>query len=217
MRFKVIYLLLFWIFLAYSFLGAQEYAIALKISTLGLSFEGIRSFGTNFTFRTGFSLFNYQSDSDFDEEDWQYNAQLRLLSFSNLIDWYPFRSGFHVTGGALVNLTEGNFKLYPMRTYKVGGTLYTPELLGVVSAKINLNKVAPYLGIGFGKPTHRNHFYFSIDLGVIYQGAPGVDVTATGLLEPTAEQELLIEDNIQWFQFYPVISLGINIHFKGHE
>lgn len=213
MKFKLISPLLFLALMSANHLSAQNYAVALKISTLGINCEGIRSFGSSFNARIGFSIFNYQYNGVEGEEDYKYDADLRLLSFSALADWYPFKSSIHLTGGALINLNEGDLTLYPIKTYKIGGTLYTPQLLGNVSAKVKLNRVAPYLGIGFGMPTSGNHFTFSMDVGVIYQGAPKVDLTAKGLLEPSAEQGPLIEDNIKWFKFYPVISLGISYKF----
>jgi hypothetical protein len=197
----------------HNYLVAQNYAIALKLSSLGITCEGIRSFGTTFNARIGFSMFTYQYHSGESEKDWRYDADLSLLSLSALIDWYPFQSIIHLTGGAIINLNESDITIYPIKTYRIGGTIYTPELLGNVSANVQVNKVAPYMGVGLGRPAAANNFSFSIDLGVIYQGAPKVDMTAKGLLEPSAEQGPLIEDNLNWFKFYPVISLGIAYKF----
>ena len=214
MKFKLISLLFVLALMSSGHLSAQNYAVALKISTMGISCEGIRSFGSSFNSRVGFSIFNCQFDNGAgEEEDFKYDAKLKLLSFSALVDWYPFKNSLHLTSGALINLNEGDLTLFPNESYKIGGTLYTPQLMGTVSAKVKLNKVAPYLGIGLGRPTSGHHFTFAIDLGVIYQGSPKVDLSADGLLEPSTEQGPLIEDNIKWLKFYPVISLGISYKF----
>jgi hypothetical protein len=213
MKSKLIYYLIILGLSVNSYVSAQNYAAALKISTLGMSVEGIRSLGDHFNTRVGLSFFNFKFNGTGDNEEWKYSAKVKLLSVSALADWHPFRGSFRFTGGALFNLNKSEATLYPIKTYKIGGTLYTPLLLGNASATVTLNKVAPYLGIGFGRPTSGNCFAFSMDLGVIYQGSPKVDLTAQGLLEPSAEQGPLIEDNIKWFKFYPVISVGSTYTF----
>ncbi|MCK5591624.1 MAG: hypothetical protein KAI72_06690, partial [Candidatus Pacebacteria bacterium] len=92
----------------------------------------------------------------------------------------------------------------------------TSEELGNLKANIKFNKVAPYIGLGFGNPTAGDSgFGFTFDLGTMYQGGAVVDLTADGLLAPTAaeDQERLIEDNLSWFKWFPVISLGLTYKF----
>ncbi|MBT4485577.1 MAG: hypothetical protein HOC71_18065, partial [Candidatus Latescibacteria bacterium] len=49
---------------------------------------------------------------------------------------------------------------------------------------------------------------FTFDVGALYHGAPKVSLKTDGLLEPSAKQAPIVEENISWFQFYPVISIG---------
>ncbi len=195
-------------------LYAQDYAASLKVSSLGISAEGIRSIGPSFNARLGISVFSYTYDGGGGTEDYSYSANLKLLSFSILGDWFPFQNFFRISGGFFVNLNKGDMTLNPAKTYTVGGSVYTPEKLGNLSAVIDFNKIAPYLGIGIGNPTAGpSGFDFSLDIGTYYQGSPNVDLSATGLLQPSAEQGPIIEDNLKWFKFYPVLSLGISYKF----
>jgi len=193
---------------------AQNYAVSLKASTLGISLEGIRSFGEQFNARAGLSFFTINMNGGGGDEDYSYDAKLKLLTFSALADWFPFDFNMRVTGGVFINLNKGDLTLRPTTSHTVGGTVYTPEMLGSLSANVDVNKISPYLGIGIGNRLLSEGLDFTLDVGAIYQGAPKVDLTAQGLLEPSAEQQPLIEDNIKWFKFYPILSIGLIYSFK---
>ncbi len=209
---------LLYLFLLYLFyipnLLAQNYAVSLKASTLGISLEGIRSFGEQFNARAGLSFFTINMNGGGGDEDYSYDAKLKLLTFSALADWFPFDFNMRVTGGVFINLNKGDLTLRPTTSHTVGGTVYTPEMLGSLSANVDVNKISPYLGIGIGNRLLSEGLDFTLDVGAIYQGAPKVDLTAQGLLEPSAEQQPLIEDNIKWFKFYPILSIGLIYSFK---
>lgn len=94
-------------------------------------------------------------------------------------------------------------------SHEVNGRVYTPELLGNLSAKVGFNTVAPYVGVGFGFVHPGTGLGYMFDIGALYQGPPRVDLSASGLLKPSEEQEPVIENNIKWFSFYPVVSFGL--------
>ncbi len=195
---------------------AQDYAASVKISTLGINVEGVRSFGPSLNTRLGLALFSYSHEGGGDGDDYEYTGDLKLLSISALADWFPFKNFFRITGGVLINLNEAELEMIPTETYQIGGDLYTPEKLGKLNAKVDFNKVAPYIGIGFGNPmSGGSGLAFTFDIGTVYQGAPNVDLTATGLIEPSGapDQEKTLENNLDWFQWYPVISFGLTYKF----
>lgn len=193
---------------------AQKYGVSFKVSTLGLSLEGIRSFGDQLNARAGLSFFTINMNGGGEGDDYSYDAKLKLLTFSALADWFPFDFNMRVTGGIFINLNKGDITLRPSKSHTVGGTIYTPEMLGSLSASVDVNLISPYLGIGFGNRLLTEGLYFTLDAGAIYQGAPKVDLSAMGLLEPSAEQQPIIEDNIKWFKFYPILSFGLTYNFN---
>jgi hypothetical protein len=104
--------------------------------------------------------------------------------------------------------------LTPIKTYSDGNIQYTPDKLGILSADITFQKVAPYIGIGLGNVTGGDRgFGLTFDLGTFYQGGPKVSMSATKLLEPSASQSGQLEDNLKWFKFYPVLSIGLAYKF----
>ncbi|MFO7445222.1 MAG: hypothetical protein R6W90_02600 [Ignavibacteriaceae bacterium] len=195
---------------------AQEYAVSVKASTLGINGEIIRSFGSNINLRIGAAAFSYSLDGGGGTEQYKYTADAKLLSASLLADYFPFGQVFRLTGGVFFNFNKANIDLVPTKTTTLGGDEYTPEKLGSLQASLDFKKVAPYIGIGFGNPTSGNAgLGFTFDIGTVYQGPANVDLTANGLLEPSAapDQEELLESNLGWFKWYPVVSLGLIYKF----
>ena len=186
---------------------AQNYSVSLKTGTLGIGIEGMRTFGPGYAARIGFNNLSY-SYSGFDGGDYIMDTDITLSSITLFTDWFPFNRGYHITCGFIYNINEAEATLTPSQSYDVGGRIYTPEMLGNLKAKIRFNRIAPYIGIGHHEGTVTG-WWFTFDAGVYYHGPPSVDLTASGLLKPSTEQEPIIEDNIKWFSFYPVISLGV--------
>lgn len=202
--------------LAFSNIFAQEWATAVKISTLGGNVEVYRSFGDQFNAHVGFNYFTLDQDIT-GEEDYDATFSVGLMSISALGDYFPFESsGFRLTAGVFINLNQIDATLTPKDEYTVGGDVYTPDDLGTLDANISFNKIAPYIGLGFGNPTGGDSgLGFTFEIGTFYQGGSIVDLTATGLLEPSAaqDQEQKFEENLSWFKWYPVVSLGLTYKF----
>jgi hypothetical protein len=217
MKAKLSVFLLSILILSFGTVTAQDYAVGLKLSTLGISVEGTRSFGEKLNARLGLSYFSYTYEGDASEEDdYSYAGDLNLFSVSALADYFPFGGIFRLTGGLMINLNAIDGTLTPNKTYTVGGDQYTPEKLGDLNAEIDFNAVAPYLGIGLGNSLAAGPgVKFTFDIGTVYQGSPGVNLSADGLIAPSAssDQEKTLEDNLNWFQWYPVLSVGIIYKF----
>ena len=95
----------------------------------------------------------------------------------------------------------------------IGDIEMYPEEIGYVNVLLESeHKLSPYFGIGFGRgiPIKRRISY-AFEIGLLYHGKPQVDLSTTGMLEPTSseEQELLIENNIAPLTFWPVVSFRI--------
>jgi hypothetical protein len=199
-------------------LVAQDYAASVKLSTLGVNLEVCRSLGPSFNVHLGGSIFSYTYESGVQAgEDYEMSAKLNLSSVALLGDWYPFEStSLHVTGGAVLNLNKPVVTATPTISKMIGGDVYNKENLGTIGIDLSFNKIAPYVGIGIGNPTAGDKgFGFVMDIGAYYQGPPKIAMTANGLLAPSAspEQEAIVETNLNWFTFYPVVSLGLSYKF----
>jgi len=199
-------------FLLFEEAQAQDLGLAVsgKVGTLGYGIELTKSITSTINARVGAHYFTFGYVSIVSEEKIELDVDLKLQSLSVLFDWHPFNNGIHLSVGLLHNENEVAFQATPTKNYPFDGTTYTPADLGSVTGIVNFKKVAPYLGIGFGNAVGKGKKMGMVfDFGVIFQDSPNVHLNAIGMIEPTAEQEPLVEENVKDFKFYPIISLGI--------
>lgn len=213
---KSLFLVALFFSLSLSSLFAQDWAVALKVSTLGGNIDVYHSIGESFNAHVGYNYFALSQPLD-DSEYYRSDGTLNLSSISILGDYFPFLSStFRVTGGVTINLNTFTASLAPVNEITAGGETYNSDNIGTMDATISFNKVAPYLGFGFGNPTMGDSgLKFLFDIGTMYHGGPMVSLKTEGLLKPSAtrDQEETMENNISTFKWYPVISLGLSYNF----
>ncbi|APG29082.1 hypothetical protein A7E78_08830 [Syntrophotalea acetylenivorans] len=161
-------------------------------------------------------------DFDINTSDIDYDVDADLLNFPIMLDWYPFKkSGFRISAGALINKNEADIEASSQSSYTLDGTTYTAAQLGTLNGKVDFNEVAPYVGIGWGNALGKStRWSFSCDFGVVFQGEANVDLSATGPIasDPTFQEDLArekreLEEELEDYQYYPVIALGITYKF----
>jgi hypothetical protein len=146
-----------------------------------------------------------------------YAGNLKLSNQTLILDIHPGTSAFVISAGAF---NDGNVITavgQPQNgTVTINGQTYTISQAGTVSASASWNSLVPYFGIGFGPTHHRAGL--GLEVGAAFQGAPNVDVTATGTLatDPAFQQNLTqakqqIQDTLSKFNVYPVIDLRYTI------
>ncbi len=194
-------------------------AISGKAGTLGLGGELTTAITSNVNARVGLNAFDFDYDNDFD--DVEYDVGLDFSSFSALVDWYLFDSSFRISGGLILMDHTLNLDATPSVNVDIGDGTYTPAQIGALSGDVDIEGVAPYIGIGWGDPMDRDKKWgFYCDFGVAFTDSPDVSLAANGTLasDPTfranlAKERQEIEDDLEPFEFYPVLSLGIFFRF----
>jgi hypothetical protein len=194
-------------------------AVSGKAGTLGLGGELTTGITSNVNARVGLNAL----DLDFEDEldDVEYDLGLDLSSFSALVDWHIFDSSFRISGGFLSMNNELDLDARPTAPEEIGGALYTPAEIGTLSGSVDVDGLAPYVGIGWGNALDRDKrwgLYF--DLGVAFTDSPDVALSANGsrASDPIFQADLArerddIEDDLEPLKFYPVISLGLFYRF----
>ena len=194
-------------------------AIAGRSGTLGLGGELVVNVLPNANVRLGAGYMNLGINGEMADID--YDFSLDLLTFPITIDWYPFKNSFHISGGIVLNQTEVGLDGRYSGTLQIGDTTYTAGEIGTLSGDITFDKVAPYIGIGWGNAFGKSGRWGLIgDLGVAYTGSPNVALSATGTLasDPTfqgnlAREEADIQDDVDGYKFYPVLSTSLYFRF----
>ena len=200
--------------------AAAGIGVGVKAGTLGFGLEITKGFTSTINGRLGINSFKF--DASGTESDIDYDADLKLQSVAALVDWHPFSGGFRTTAGVLFNNNKLDMTAKSAVSYDIGGTTYTSAEIGTFGGTVSFNDIAPYVGIGWGNAVEQGqHLTFALDVGVVMQGSPQVDFTSTGgtlSSDPTfqsnvAVEEQQLEDSLNDYDMYPVISLGLAFQF----
>lgn len=200
--------------------SAEGINVSGRASTLGLGAEIGYAFNDYLNVRL--ALNNYSYDYDTTEDDISYNFDLELDSTAVLVDYHPFAGSFRITGGFLDNRNELNGQAETAGTYDIGGTTYTSAEVGTLYSNVKLGDSNPlYLGFGWSKALADSGFGFGFDLGVVMMGGATVKLTPQGgslMADPNfqaniAEEEQNAQDDLNDFETFPVIALGVTYQF----
>lgn len=200
--------------------GCQDsgkYAVSGKVSTLGLGGEFTTGVTSNVNARVGLNMLDFDIDEE-EIEDIEYDIELDFSSFSALADWYVFNGSFRISGGVISMDHEINLDASPSDEIDIGEGTYSPADIGTLSGCVEIDDVAPYVGIGWGNPlTSNRRWGFTCDFGVAFTSSPDVKLTATGavagLAEDLAKEIKDIEDDVDKFELYPVIAVSFFYRF----
>lgn len=193
---------------------AFELGLGLRVGTQGLGVEG--AFGATewLTVRAG--LYGGSVSHDFEEGGIDYDGDLKVGGAGALADFFPLRGRFRLTAGLFSNANEIEIEARPTGPVTIGGTVYTPLQVGTLLGEVDFDATAPYFGVGWGNVAQGRRLGFVFDLGVLRQGSGDVSLRATngGVGDADLEQEAReIEDDIDGYDLWPVISAGVAIRF----
>jgi len=189
-----------------------SFGAGVKAGTLGAGVELTYAISPRFTMGVGINKFSSSTTDTTDGID--YDVDLNLQTVAVLANFHPFAGSFRITAGAMINSNELEMTADCSPTCEIGGTDYPEAAVGDLKATVDFNKFAPYAGIGFGHSASSG-LGFTLDVGVLMQGEPQVDISAGPLVSQAdiAQEEANAEDDIKGFTMYPVISAGINFRF----
>ena len=199
--------------------SAQGIALGAKIGTLGPGLDLTVSLVDRLNLRVNGNYISISGDTTQDDID--YDADLTLGSVLAMLDWHPFGNNFRISAGAVYNGNELGLEATPTDSVEIGDTDYTPAQIGTLTGDATFDKFGPYIGIGFGNAVKEDMAVtFVFDLGVIFHGAPEINLDADGPIagipsfqNDLAEEEQQVEDDISAFKIYPVLAFGVSYHF----
>lgn len=193
----------------------DRFGMGVKVGTYGLGVDFGGNFAKGLVGVRGSLQFG---EVGFDEEidDIDYDGDLTLGGVGLLVDIYPMKGQFRLTGGLFANRNELGLAGTPTVPIEIGDNFYSPAEVGTLSGTIGFNSTAPYVGIGYGNVAKGTvPVMFMFDVGLVLQGAGEVTSfsSSTGLVseDDLAAEIRLIEDDISDFDVWPVISIGISI------
>lgn len=201
-------------------MAMADTGIGAKIGTLGAGVELTKNLYTNINGRVGLNAGSL--DESGTESGINYNIDFDVKSATLFFDWHPFSGGMRVSVGAAA--TDNELKLVGVSTtgYTIGGKEYDADEVATLNGTVEFDSFTPYLGIGWGNAVDRDgRWTFSADLGVLFQGDAEAKLTATGTAlvnDPEFQAKLAAEEaelnqSLDDFELYPVLSFGIGYRF----
>ena len=194
-------------------------AVAGRAGTLGLGGDVMIKLLPDLNLRLGVGAF----DLDYEDEysDIEYDFDLDLLTFPVTLDWYPFDDALHISAGVVFNETDATLDSQYADSVEIDGVTYTTEEVGVLSGDFSFDNVAPYIGIGWGNAFGKNgQWGILTDFGVAFIGSANVNLSATGTVSANpdfqaalAREEDDIEDDLDGYKIYPVLSICLFFRF----
>nr|WP_295712861.1 hypothetical protein [uncultured Halomonas sp.] len=161
-------------------------------------------------------------NTDFDEDDINYDAEFGMKASSLKMDYFPFGGRFFISAGAMMPDIKADVTGTPKndQTFEFNGVDYsTADLGSVVGTATVADSVQPYVGIGW-RSSNRQGFGFFSEFGVV---ATDVDVSLRSTngyenIDPTLRDDLRAEeqslkDDIDKLPVFPVAVVGISYTF----
>ncbi len=187
-----------------------------KAGTLGLGLEATWRPIPYLDFRAGLNKFDY--DVSGAQGGIDYNSDLNLDSmyvtanFRVPLNPLRFTVGVFSNGNELSMVSQGAIS-------NIGGdTTFSSDEIGTLRSTTSFESTAPYLGIGFDFRAF-NKVGINLDIGFLWQDSPIVTLTSDGTGAGVAFDAALemerqdLENALEEFKVYPVISLGFAVNF----
>ena len=198
-------------------------AVGLSASTNGLGGNVTAAWNDKLALRLGYEKIDKSFPNAFvyQQDDFNFDVSPRFKAggFSAILDWY-FLKSLYVSAGVMVTDLHLSAKIVSADPLTIGDIEYSPNEMGEMNIAVGpQNKVAPYVGLGFGRNISRDHrFSMSFEIGAYHTGSYVVDVSGTELFEANgdpANQESINNLNetlkgISWSGIFPVVKLGFS-------
>jgi hypothetical protein len=198
----------------------SDFGVSLRAGTLGAGIELSKLLVSHVGIRVGANYFALDKDS-LTAKDVNYDAHLKMQSFSALLDLFPSpRGSFHLSAGVITDPLKITGSGNPQGgTFEINHHTYTANQVGTLTAEAKFKSALPYVGLGFGTPASKHgHVSFVFDLGAAI-GKPTVSLTSTGAAtNPTLQSDLTqqtqtTQTSANKLKAYPVLALGLMFKF----
>jgi hypothetical protein len=142
------------------------------------------------------------------------DTELDFKNFEIKLSYHPFANAFKLVGGiGVFSSSNTNLKTTFKENITVGDVEFTSEDSGSLNVDVNWSKVAPYLGLGFGRAVPNKRWGFAVDFGTYFSSSPEITLDATGIIERSKDQEALLNESFKSFKFIPYASLRVSYSF----
>jgi hypothetical protein len=213
----------------------QSVGISIGTSGTKLEYSGMIYADYNMSFRVSVGGISWNGSYEEQNEDGSANAlydtDLKIFNVGVTFEYHPFNNGFYMGAGAFMQDNDLSFEAKPSDGYLTfNGHNYLEDIYGSVSGKIyGLNKVVPYIGIGYDASLYESgNLFFTFKAGAWYQNAPKIALSAhdcileylpgsfidcNTLRYDLDQEEEDINEELKGYKWWPVIHIGVSYRF----
>ena len=184
-----------------------------NVGNLGLGPEAELRLNDHFGLRVGANYVSFNTEQDRPEPDFNFNVTPPAAGA--MLDYYPFRRGFRLTGGLRYNAESPVLVEGPSSAITISGLPFTPSASLSPGNDQSYVGYAPYGGLGLQSSFWEGRLELVFDLGVYYQGQPSTEAgAASGGAGSDADAESeAAEEDLGFFGFYPIVGLSATYRF----
>ena len=162
--------------------------IGADVSLLGVGIKSATILTEKIDLRLMGNFLNFSSSS-FEIQGTRTSGTIRLASLQTAVDFYPRNSIWRLSAGALLwsgNQISASGTQAPGSSFSLNGTNYysskTDPLMASGVLGFHTNQPAFTVSGGFGRyvPRSARHWSFPSEFGVIFMGAPTLNITPSG-------------------------------------
>lgn len=194
-----------------------HWRVGITGGTLGIGPELGYRFNSHLGLRANGGFFGYNKKDN--EDDFDYDADLKLNSVGLMADIFPFGGSFRLSLGARSSRNEVTADLVPTGTVDINGETYSQAEFGTGSGSVKWKKFAPAATLGWAGDFGRG-FHVGLELGVMMQGSSKIDFTVTGAAanDPDFMADLQqeiddAEEDAKDYKLWPIAALTLSYSF----
>ena len=184
----------------------SEINLGLQLGSTGIGLQAATRINEKVQLRTTVSFMQLRLKKEFSQGDIQ-TSRTRLMRTGGvglISDWQLLKKTdkFRLSGGLYYVFN----KLEETRAYSFNdeGTI---EDMGLLTIAVESFPINLYGGLLIGKIDPEKKMNILLDIGTMFHGRPKVDFTGGGRVEPTADQDDIVRDNLKNYNFYPNINV----------
>lgn len=227
LRWSILFAILIIMHMTVSHASAGESGMAVggKAGTIGFGVEASYNIVDDYlNVRSGLGI--YTVVRNITNDDIEYNGTIRLGGVPVILDVFPLRNTFKLSGGFFVNLNRVTATAIQEKADSkdeyigLGSNKYRWDEIEELNCIINYRRFAPYFGIGLGNPANTNKVVtFELDVGILFQGESSVIIRSPKeVLIPSLKSDLELEsrqlaNKADNFGILPVVQIGVGYHF----
>jgi hypothetical protein len=202
---------------------AQSHGAGIKVGTTGVGAEYSYALLPKYGVRANLNFGTYERTETV--SGFEAAGKLAFRSLMLLADAHPYRNGFRLSAGLMLNGNKPQATGRPIDpVVRINGRDYPANLVDSVSGEVKFERLSPYFGVGWGAaPLAGPGPFASFDFGVLYQRPQGTMSVACGaaataldcarLQADVKAQERTLNEYLRDIKMWPVLTIGVGYRF----